>query len=719
MTENTYSFSADISQLMYLIINTMYSNKDIFLRELISNSSDSLNKLRYKSLINPQTLKNEPDLKIDIIPNEIENTLTIQDTGIGMTKSDLINNLGVIAKSGTKSFIETLKNNKDMSMIGQFGIGFYSAYLVAEKVEVFSKNDEDEQYCWSSNAGGTFSVNLDTESQRIKRGTRIVLHLKEDSKDYLSEEKLKELIKKHSEFISFPIHLLVIVKKEESFQKQMMNNIQEQMSVKIQEEMISKFTNGQNVTSDIREKLTEQLDKTFKKKEIISKEFELINKEKPIWIRNKKDVTKNEYLSFYKHITTKESNYLHVEHFSIEGHMEIKAILFIPEKAPFDMFNTNHNKPNIKLYVKRVFIMDECRELIPDYFYFINGIVDSEDLPLNISREILQQNIIMKNIKKHIVKRCIQMFTELSENNEKYKSFYKEYSKNLKLATYNDSDNMVKFAKLLRFDSSSILSEQISLDSYIQEMSENQEFIYYIAGESVTILKNSPFLERLRVKKYNVLFMIDPMDEYILRKLTEYSDKKFMCITKEDFSLNETKEEKEQFEEYQKDTEEICKIIQEILKDFLEKVVVSKRLTYSPCCLVTPNNSNTANVQRIMKAHTLGNEIYNYDTKKILEINPIHPIIKYLNKIYIDSNEEVLKHFIYLLYDTSLLSSGFSHGDPAMFSDRIIRFVSFSSGIDVLPFPFENVCNLEHTCQKEIEDVNTHQEDIAEEIQKD
>ena len=667
-TEDTFAFSADISQLMSLIINTMYSNKDVFLRELISNASDALDKIRYQALTDPSILDTDKNLRIEIIPNKIDNTLSIFDSGIGMTKSDLINNLGTIAKSGTKAFMEAISAGGDISMIGQFGIGFYSAYLVADKVEVYSKNNDDEQYCWSSSAGGSFSVKLDTETDKILRGTRIVMHLKEDMQDYLEEKTLKDLVKKHSEFIGFPISLWVDKTREEEIPDD------ESSLVEDLEKPVVEDENSTSIDENKTKKITTHYS-----------EFENLNKQKPTWTRKKEDITQEEYSSFYKALTNDWDDPLHVEHFSVEGQLEFKSILFIPKRAPFDMFDGGKKKTNIKLYVRRVFIMDDCDEVIPEYLSFVKGVIDSEDLPLNISREVLQQNKIMKVIKKNIVKRSIQMLYDLSEDVEKYKIFYEQFSKNLKLGIHEDSANMQKLAKLLRYNSSVSPSDLVSLDTYISRMQEGQDTIYYITGESVDSVKNSPFIEKLKIKKYEVLFMVDPIDEYAMQKLTEYEGKKFLSVTKEGLKLDETDEESTQFEEDKNEVADLCKYIKETLTEQVEKVIVSNRLENSPCCLVTPQYGWSANMQRIMKSQALRtNSGLGMMDKKSMEINPRHPIIKSLsNKIKLDKNNKSTKDLIWLLYDTSLLSSGFSHEDPVTFSNRILRLISLGLDIDI------------------------------------
>ena len=663
-SEDTFAFSADISQLMSLIINTMYSNKEIFLRELISNASDSLNKIRYLSLTESSQLDSDKDLMVQIIPNKSNKTLTIRDTGIGMTKSDLVNNLGTIAKSGTKGFMEAFSSGADITMIGQFGIGFYSAYLVADKVDVYSKhNSENEQHCWSSSASGSFTVKVDNDTEKISRGTRIVLHLKEDMKEYLEEKTLKDLVKKHSEFIDFPISLQVEKTKEETVD-----------DVETVEEL--------DDSSPKVEDITEKKQKVIK---TVYNELELLNQQKPIWMKKKEDVSKDEYSSFYKSISNDWDDYLYNDQFSVEGQIEFKSVLFVPKKAPFNMFDDyNTKKSNIKLYVRRVFIMDDCTELIPQYLSFVKGIVDSEDLPLNISREILQENKILKVIKKNITKRCLQMFSDLSENKDDYKTFYEQFSKNIKLGVHEDAVNMSKIAKLLRYSSIQNQDEMTSLDNYISNMPEGQDNIYYITGDSLDSVRNSPFLEKLKLKGYDVLFMVDPIDEYVMMRLTDYENKKFVSVTKEGLKFGETDSEKQKFEEDKKNTEKLCETMRDILSENIEKVVVSNRLSESPCCLVSSQYGLSANMERIMKAEVLRTNTGPGMTssKKIMEINPSHPIIKALsNRINTDKESKSNKDLVWLLYDTTLLSSGFTNNNPVQFSNRILKLISL--GLDV------------------------------------
>jgi len=646
MDSETFAFSADINQLLSLIINTVYTNKDVFIREVVSNASDALNKIRYQSLTDVNCLDSESKLEIKISFDKENKLLVIEDTGIGMNYDDLIANLGTIASSGTKKFIESI-TSKDLQLIGQFGVGFYSVFLVADRVLVISKKNEHDQYSWESSGNGSFTIQKD-EEKVLTRGTRITLQLKEDMLEYLEEHKIRDLIKKHNQFIDFPIY------------------IQTEKVVPVSEpDTDKKEETDTNNETDTKEPETKEPVKVV--------EFEHINKNRPLWCRNAKEVSEEEYSDFYKSLTGDFDTYLDVNHFSVEGNVEFKCLLYVPKRAPYDLFDGQSKRStDMKLYVRRVFITDQFDELIPEYMKFMRGVIETDDVPLNLSRELLQQNKTIKLIGKNIVKKALDMFVNISNDSDKFRTFYEQYSKNIKLGVHEDSVNREKLTTLLRYETSKSDGDLISLDEYLDNMQEGQTNIYYMTGESVASLQNSPFVQHFKEKGIEVLYMVDPLDEYITQQVKDYKDKKLVCITKEngDFSLEESVKE-----EYKN----VCDFFKSVLSEDIEKVVVSNRLANYPCLLSTSEYGWTANMQRLVKAQTFGKQ----DTmqfmmgKKILEINPNHEIIKKLrNKIELDTDIDNTKDLIRLLYEISLQSSGFNIENSSDFINRVLKLVN-------------------------------------------
>jgi len=681
----THHFQAEVSKLMNIIINSLYSNAEVFLRELISNASDALDKIRFLSLTDSKQLETNPKLEIKIKADPVARTLTITDSGVGMTQQELVANLGTIAKSGTTEFLEKFHSgNNDNNLIGQFGVGFYSAFLVADEVVVVSKHNDDKQYVWQSDAKGDFTVTEDPRGNTLGRGTSIILKLKEDADDYLNEAVLRGLVTKYSEFINFPIYLWV----SEEVTKEVPLTEEELAAEKDKEE------DSEEISLD-EEESEEQAEETPKTKKVTETVYnwKLMNEIKPIWTRNPKEISPEEYEEFYKAISKDYDAPSKYIHFTAEGDVEFKSILYIPSRMPPGIFDASSSEQGrgIKLYVKRVFITDNFKDLLPKYLQFIKGVVDSDDLPLNVSREMLQESKLLQAIKKKIIRKAIAMFQELAEEEDKskYREFWKNFGNSIKLGIIEDSHNKDRLSKLVMFQSSQT-GELTTLGDYVSRMKEGQTQIFYLGGESLDMVKNSPLIEKLVKKGYEVLFMVDPIDEYAVNHLEKFDGKyKLTNIGRENLKLDgeeESEDEKKTQEEYKS----LTTFLKTTLGSKIEKVVISNRLTNSPSALVAGSSGMTANMERIFKAQALADKSTAFLARKILEINPRHPIIKeLLRRVTEDAQDPTATDIAELMYDTATLTSGFTLEDPTKFSQRVVRMMNLGLNLDANAAPEE------------------------------
>lgn len=715
-TTETFAFQAEIHQLMSLIIHAFYSNKEIFLRELVANASDALDKYRHWLLTHGGTGESADDLRIRIRADKEAKCLVIEDNGIGMTREELIQNLGTIAHSGTKQFIQSLTETKDSSLIGQFGVGFYSAYLVADEVRVMSRTRDDARvHVWSSAANGSFTVAEvptapaflmpdKTHGTCPAHGTQILLKLKDDQLDYLTEAKLREVLVKHSGFIGFPIEIEV----ERSEPAERAEQTESSEPAERAEEVVEDDANAEDETEGVVEDAPAPPEASEQKadkppppdadKTVQVIKWEQVNSQKPIWMRAPDEVPLEDYQSFYKSISNDWDVPEAIKHFKVEGQLEFRGLLYIPRHPPYDMFG-REKRDHFKLYVRRVFITDSSEEFIPEWLSFVRGLVDSNDLPLNVSREMLQQSAITKVIKKNVIKKCVEMMTDLmnDEDPAKFKNFYDNFSKNIKLGIYDEDEAIrKKLIPLLRFHSSASTEakgdaasteakgdadDRVSLADYIGRMKEGQKHIYYITGESVAGVKSAPFAERLSKKGYEVLYWVDTMDEYLTQRLTEYEGKKLVNIVKEgaldDLGDDENAADAEANAEAFKP---VCEKFAAVLAGKVEKVVVSARLTETPAVLVSTQYGWTANMERIMKAQALQNNTMarHMAGKKILEINPHHRMIRALRERLDDASTE---NIIQLIYEGSMIRSGYGLEDPGFFVGRVHRMIEISMGL--------------------------------------
>ncbi len=635
MSKTTKQFQTEVQQLLDLVIHSLYSNKDIFLRELISNASDAIDKVRFESHSDEALLEGNSDWKIKLIPDKDAGTLVIRDNGIGMNMAEVEENIGTIARSGTKAFMQSLKekaSSDNPELIGQFGVGFYASFMVADRVTMETrKGGAVTGGCrWESTGDGSYTIE---ECSRDLRGTEITLHLKEEFKQYLDEWKIRSIVKKYSDYIQYPV--VMDVTRSET----------------------PKGVDGEEIEG------AGTIEKT---------EEQTLNSMKAIWARAKSDVTEEEYTEFYKHVSHDYDAPFRTIHFSAEGASEFKALLYLPAKKPFDMF-MNDRKKGLQLYVRRVFISDKCEELIPDYLRFVKGVVDSSDLPLNVSREVLQEDVKIKRIQKSLVGKILSTLSEVKEQNfDDYVTFWKEFGQVIKEGMHFDYANKEKLQELILFESTSTEAGSfVSLKDYAARMPEAQKDIYYITGASRETLEQSPHLEAFRAKGYEVLFLTDPVDEWVVQSLTEYAEKQLKAVDRGDISLDSEEEKlkkEKKREEAKKEFSDLISLMSDRLKDKVKEVRFSNRLTDSACCLVADEYGMNANMERIMKAMNQAVP----ESKRILELNPDHAILKAMASIQQkDASAAALADYADLLYDQALLTEGSTIKDPLRFTKLV------------------------------------------------
>ena len=621
----THAFQAEVSQVLSLVIHSLYSNKDIFLRELVSNAADALDKLRFESISKPELAPKDHVARVRLIPDEAAHTLTITDSGIGMTEEQLVRDLGTVARSGTRELAEKLKlatkkeEGKDgspiPSFIGQFGVGFYSGFLVADKIEVISRAAGSEQaFKWSSSGTDSFSV---APAERDEVGTSVVLHLKEECASYAEEHTLRNLVRTYSDFISYPIELLV---------------------------------------------------KRDSEKEGEKEKFEAINQASALWMRSKKDITDAQYDELYRHVSHDWEAPLARTHFQVEGTQMFSGLLFIPKNPPFDLFSSE-TKHGVRLYVRRVFIMDDCEELLPRWLRFVRGVIDSDDLPLNVSRELLQDSATVRTIKKQVIRRVLDLLLEVAENKpDDYSKFFRQFGAVLKEGLHFDPAHKDKLGKLVRYESTQTNSEApyVSLDEYVKRMPMAQPAIYYAVGPSRALLDKSPQLEALKKRGFEVLLMTDGVDQFALDGLSEWEGKPFANAVEADLDIKN--EDGEDPKAPEGDFAPLLMRAKEVLSEHVSEVRVSKRLTDSPVCLVIPKGGLPPHIERLIRAQR--GELPNQ--KRILELNPTHPVVVRLQTDAVgDASTDKLKESIEMLYDQALLAEGSPLPDPSRFVARV------------------------------------------------
>jgi len=696
----TKKIGAQTDRMMKLIIHSLYKNKEIFLRELISNASDALDKIRLLSLTDESQLDSTDELNIKIKADTDNNILHITDTGVGMTAKHLEEYLGTIAKSGTADLFEKIEEDQGSQavgdLIGQFGVGFYSSFLVADRVMVTSKHNKDEQYIWESDAGDTFNIIKDPRGNTLPRGTTISLYLKEEASDFLQPSTLKKLINKYSQFINFPIFLWdkETISEEVPIEEEVVDADAEDADADADKEKSEEDKEPKEEDDDeaaVEDESDEKEEEKPKTKTVTREveDFKLQNSVKPIWTRPNSEVTDEEYNEFYKSISKNTEDPVAKTHFSAEGEIGFKAMLYLPKSAAKDLYTDYGSKKakSIKLYVRRVFITDDFSDMMPKYLNWLVGVVDSDDLPLNVSREQLQQDKLLKVIKKKLVRKCLDMIKKLDV--DEYKNFWENFGTSIKLGVIEDSSNRNRLSKLLRFASSNDDKELTSLESYIERMKEKQEKIYFIGANGVDEAKNSPFAERLLTKGYEILYLGEPVDEYTIQALPEFDGKRFQDASKEGISLDTGTKAKQMMDDFKTEFEPLCSWLKETaLKDQILDAEVSERLSTSPAALVASSYGWSGNMQRIMEAQAYKNrkdssQNFYATQKKKFEINPRHPLIKQLNDLIKDDKEDPMALTnAQLLFDTAALSSNYELTDKAAFATRILQIMYQNLGID-------------------------------------
>ncbi len=622
-----HKFEAEVSQVLSLVINSLYSNKEIFARELLSNASDALDKLRFEALQNPQLLADEPTLRVRVTPDEQAGTITIEDTGIGMTQAELIENLGTIAHSGSRAFLTRIKaaqdaaQRGDLSLIGQFGVGFYSSFLIADRVEVISKAaGSDEAWRWVSDAQDTYTIEPAT---RDGRGTTLILHVKEDQREYLSSWRLRSLIERYADYVSHPIELPVEVDAEDGEAQ-------------------------------------------------VAPAYEQVNRASALWQRSASELTDEQYADFYKHLTRDWQPPLTRAHFSIEGTQQFKGLLFVPSQPPFDMHDRD-SRHGVRLYVKRVFIMEDCKELLPQWLRFVRGVVDSDDLPLNVSRELLQDSRVARTIEKQVTRKALGMLEELAKDRpEDYLNFWGMFGRVLKEGLHFSPEHADRLMKLVRFESSKV-EGLTSLAEYVERMPEGQASIYYALGATRKLLEGSPNLEALKKRDYEVLYLTDAVDQWAVMGMNEFEGKKLVAAMTETLDLGDEQDEaqKQALEEKREGLKGLTDRFASVLTERIQEVRVSQRLVDAPVCLVTPEGGMASHIERMLRA----NDQDVPSTRRILEVNPDHPVIKHLDALQ-GRDEARAKNWIELLYDQALIAEGSPVDDPSAFTRRVTDLLS-------------------------------------------